>query len=104
MYELDNCPFCGGSARILHGGLLCMASVECSNCGASVKAISDSEDPVEMAVQKWNNRFQNKALERILGYVRNILGWSEQTIVKKHMLEKIEIDASDALGVPSACR
>ena len=81
-----------------------MATVECCKCGASIKAISDTKDSVEMAVQKWNTRFQNKALERILGYVRNILRWSEQTIVKKYMLEKIEIDASDALGVPSACR
>ncbi len=103
MIEIEPCPFCGGEARILHGGLRCMATVECCKCGASVKAI-DEMNPVEMAVQKWNTRFQNKALERILGYVRNILGWSEQTIVKKYMLEKIEIDASDALGVPSACR
>ncbi len=55
MYELDNCPFCGGSARILHGGLLCMASVECSKCGANVKAIDD-KDPVRIAVEKWNTR------------------------------------------------
>ena len=104
MIEIEPCPFCGGEARILHGGLRCMATVECCRCGASVKAISDSDDPVDMAVKKWNTRFQNKALEGILGYVRNILRWSEQTIVKKYMLEKIEIDASTALGVPSACR
>ena len=104
MIELKKCPFCDGEAQILHGGLAFMAEIRCIDCGAGIKVISDKEDPVYMAVQKWNNRFQNKALERILGYVRNILGWSEQTIVKKYMLEKIEIDASDALGVPSACK
>ena len=56
MIEIEPCPFCGGEARILHGGLRCMATVECCKCGASVKAISDSEDPVLLAIEKWNKR------------------------------------------------
>ena len=59
MFELDRCPFCGGIAQILHGGLRCMATVECSNCGAAVKAIDD-KDPVRIAVEKWNTRASNK--------------------------------------------
>lgn len=80
-----------------------MASVECTRCGASVKAI-DEKDPVGIAVRKWNTRTRNKALEGIMGYVRNILAWSDQSTVKKYMLEKIEKDAADALGVPSMRR
>lgn len=59
MYELEYCPFCGGIAQILHGGLLCMASVECTKCGATVKAIDD-KDPIGIAVKKWNTRASNK--------------------------------------------
>ena len=103
MIELKRCPFCGGEARVLHGGLKFMTSVECVKCGATVKAVSEVLDPVAVAVQKWNMRSQNKALEGIMGYVRNILAWSDQSTVKKHMLEKIEKDAAEALGLPSAC-
>lgn len=55
MIEIEQCPFCGGEARILHGGLRCMATVECCKCGASVKAI-DEMNPVLLAVEKWNKR------------------------------------------------
>ena len=103
MIELKRCPFCGGEARVLHGGLKFMASVECVKCGATVKAVSEVLDPVAVAVQKWNMRSQNKALEGIMGYVRSILSWSGQSTVKKYMLEKIEKDAAEALGLPSAC-
>lgn len=53
--ELEPCPFCSGAAQVLHGGLRYMATVECTKCGASVKAIDDI-DPVGKAIAKWNNR------------------------------------------------
>lgn len=59
MFELDECPFCGGEARILHGGLKFMATVECCDCGAEIKAI-DENDPVKLAVEKWNRRTPKK--------------------------------------------
>ena len=64
--ELESCPFCGGEARILHGGLRCMATVECCKCGASVKAI-DEMNPVLLAVEKWN--------KRVVGRKVTIGGW-----------------------------
>jgi Lar family restriction alleviation protein len=53
--ELDRCPFCGGEARVLNGNFSFMASVECYDCGANVRAI-DEEDAVSMAIDKWNKR------------------------------------------------
>ena len=54
--RLHRCPFCGGSARVLYGGLVCMATVECTKCGANVKAIEEYREPVGIAIEKWNRR------------------------------------------------
>lgn len=56
MVEIKRCPFCDGEARVLHGGLAFMAAVECKDCGAKVDVISDKDDPVLLAIMKWNRR------------------------------------------------
>ena len=56
MIELKKCPFCDGEAQVLHGGLAFMAAVECKDCGARVDVISDVNDPVLLAIMKWNKR------------------------------------------------
>ena len=55
---IKKCPFCGGEAKILHGGLAFMASVQCTECGAEIKRIAEQQyqDPVAMAVVAWNRR------------------------------------------------
>ena len=56
MIELKKCPFCDGEAQVLHGGLAFMAAVECKDCGARVDVVSEKDDPVLLAIMKWNRR------------------------------------------------
>lgn len=56
MIDIKRCPFCDGEARVLHGGLAFKAAVECKDCGAKVDVISDKNDPVLLAIMKWNRR------------------------------------------------
>ena len=49
------CPFCGGEARVLHGGLRFKAAVECPECGGRIDRISEG-DPVPEARAAWNRR------------------------------------------------
>lgn len=55
MYELDNCPFCGGEAEIRNPNFPFMVTIACRDCGAEIRVISE-ENAVEKAVEKWNTR------------------------------------------------
>lgn len=56
MIELKRCPFCDGDAVIRNGNFPFMATVACQDCGAEVRVISDKNDPVLLAIMKWNRR------------------------------------------------
>ena len=64
--DLRTCPFCGGEAHILHGGLRCKAAVECPKCGGRIDRISEG-DPVSEARAAWNRRAGDKIAKKPKG-------------------------------------
>lgn len=59
--ELKTCPFCGGKAIFYsydpfdgYQGNCTMYAVECTNCVATVKGVTE-----EIAKSKWNKRANN---------------------------------------------
>ena len=54
--ELKRCPFCNGEAEVRNGNFPFMATVACVDCGAEVRVISEGNDAVEKAIEKWNRR------------------------------------------------
>lgn len=55
MTELKPCPFCGGAAIQVGGGM-----VECSQCyangGTFVHVLGEHNDPDKEAIEAWNRR------------------------------------------------
>jgi hypothetical protein len=64
--DLRPCPFCGGEARVLHGGLRFMAAVECPECRGRIDRISEG-DPVSEARAAWNRRAGDKIAKKPKG-------------------------------------
>lgn len=82
---LEHCPFCGGEARLLHGGLSFMASIECTKCGASLKRImEDGSDPVPSLIKAWNKRVVGGEFD---GGYRH-LSKSSQSQIERTVVEK----------------